>query len=104
MAVVLFCSKSFEHCSDNEQASIENIKYELVCRKWININPSMEFRCFIAKNIIIGICQRDVRSYYEHLKKEKEDIIMDILDFFNRKIVHKFPLEKCNSSFYLKKE
>ena len=50
----------FEQCedlSDETSAKIltENLKYFLVLREWISLNPSMEFRCFVANNQLIGI-------------------------------------------------
>jgi hypothetical protein len=49
-------SEAFAHCSDRAEASelVSNFKYYLVVREWINMNPSMEFRCFVYKNRLIG--------------------------------------------------
>lgn len=78
----------------------------------------MEFRCFIARNYILGfifhlldivdiyrllcilgISQRDVRSYYSHLHQDKEPIIEDIFNFFETKVCNKLPdLEFCKLS------
>ena len=33
----------------------------LIIRKWSNLHPGMEFRCFVVKNCLKGICQRDCR-------------------------------------------
>ncbi len=40
---------------------------KLILRKWININPSMEFRVYILKGKLVGICQRDVTTCYDFL-------------------------------------
>lgn len=90
----------FEHCSDIDAGtSTPKVNYNLVLRKWINMNPSMEFRCFISDNNIIGICQRDVRSFYDHIGTDKADIIDDIFDLFQRKIRNRFELSNCEYNF-----
>lgn len=61
----------------------------------------MEFRCFIANNRIIGISQRDVRSYYEYIEKEKDQICNDIKSFFEENIMEKFSLPNCNFHYTL---
>ncbi|XP_054163718.1 cell division cycle protein 123 homolog [Oppia nitens] len=83
-------TQPFKYCLDVIEDNSPHIEYELILKKWIDINPSMEFRCFIADNQIIGITQRDVRSYYEHIHQQKEDIIGDIQRFFGRHLKNKF--------------
>ena len=45
---------SFEHCEDQNSTQIKNFQYNLIVRDWININSSMEFRCFVHKNLLMG--------------------------------------------------
>ncbi len=49
-------SQAFETCSnlDSSREIVSDFKYYLVVREWISINPSMEFRCFVYKNRLIG--------------------------------------------------
>ncbi|UXI18822.1 hypothetical protein NH340_JMT04765 [Sarcoptes scabiei] len=82
----------FEGCEDSDRINREVFNYELIVRKWIEINPSMEFRCFIVNQTIVAISQRDVRTYYEHIAKEQSIIVQDIFEFFNNRIRAKFPL------------
>lgn len=30
------------------------MKYELVLRRWIDLNPALEFRCFVKNNKLFG--------------------------------------------------
>jgi len=39
-------------------------------RKWFELSPSMEFRCFVKDNNLRGICQRDVSNFYPYLLGE----------------------------------
>lgn len=50
-------------------------------RKWYDLQPSMEFRCFVKNQEIIGITQRDV-NYYPFLKGTRQDIEQSIYQFF----------------------
>lgn len=45
----------FKFCEDDENLKNETVvKYELVLRKWIDINPAHELRCFVRDNKLIG--------------------------------------------------
>ena len=50
-----------------------NFEYELILRKWCNLHPSMEFRCFICKHTVIAICQRHPSKYYNHLQMDDDN-------------------------------
>ncbi len=72
--------------------------YSQALRRWSNLYPSREFRCFIYNDEIVGVCQRDP-NYYEHLH---EDGVVDnlkeiIADFFEDELQGKAPLKNCKS-------
>jgi len=81
--------ETFKHCEDGEGA-LEN-GFELVLRKWKDINPGMEFRCFVKDHKLIAISQRDIASCYEFIEQTEQDICSDIANFFMGKIAYKFP-------------
>ncbi|KAJ3014064.1 hypothetical protein HKX48_005346 [Thoreauomyces humboldtii] len=66
-------------------------RFHLVLRKWYELLPSMEFRCFVREGKIIGITQRDVANYYSFLLEEADAIQTCIETFFNEKIRGRFP-------------
>ena len=78
----------FNDCDDlNENdEKIKNLKYVLVVREWLSINPSMEFRCFIRNNKLIGVTQRDCRTFYKILLDNKSDILDRIKYFYETKL------------------
>ena len=41
----------------------ENIPYYLVLRKYFNLNPSLEFRCFVRNHTLLCMCQRDLNHF-----------------------------------------
>lgn len=94
--LIFFTHCRFDHCSDLDPENPPKFQYQLILRKWINMNPSMEFRCFIGNQTLLAICQRDVRTFYEYIGCEKSQIIQDIQDFFDENIRGKFPLDNCN--------
>lgn len=75
----------------------EQVKHDriLVLREYRDIEKSMEFRLFIDKDLK-GICQRDCTNYYEELSSQKDQIEKDLVEFWNKEIKDRFPLEKCN--------
>lgn len=82
-------SNPFIDCEDCQSES--DVRYELVLRKWMDIYPGMEFRCFVKNGELVGISQRDISSFYSFIKENQEDIITDILLFFENKIAEAFP-------------
>ncbi|XP_012298847.1 translation initiation factor eIF2 assembly protein isoform X2 [Aotus nancymaae] len=81
-------TQPFIHCTDDSPDPF--IEYELVLRKWCELIPGAEFRCFVKENKLIGISQRDYTQYYDHISKQKEDICRGIQDFFKKHIQYKF--------------
>ncbi|KAJ3275633.1 hypothetical protein HDV01_007636 [Terramyces sp. JEL0728] len=82
--------KAFEHCPDQPE-----IQYKLVLRQYLTsgIYPSLEFRCFIKNNILVGISQRDVLNYYPHVVHNKDNIRSAIMDFYESSVNSKFGCE-----------
>ncbi|ORX49946.1 D123-domain-containing protein [Piromyces finnis] len=99
-------SHAYKNCSDYKESS-ENNKEEnknnkdknnedslesktitrpktfcLVLRKWYDLLPSMEFRCFVRDNKLVAISQRDYVTYYDFLTDIKDELEDIILDFF----------------------
>ncbi|KAG0344444.1 hypothetical protein BG004_004479 [Podila humilis] len=86
---------AYEDCSDEHGEAGSGIrsrpeKVELILRKWFDLAPSMEFRCFVRDNKLIGISQRDM-TFYEFLKDIREELEEKIVDFFEERIKGKFP-------------
>ncbi|CAG5121478.1 unnamed protein product [Candidula unifasciata] len=84
----------FVHCDDYDSSSAadrNSMSYCLVLRQWQSIDPSCEFRCFVNKNRLIGICQRNSTKLYPHIVEEKVAILKDIVTFFEKEISSKFP-------------
>lgn len=89
-----FVTHDLEHAFDDtaDQSSIPDpvILYHLALRKWIILNPSVEFRCFVRDRRLIGLCQRDL-NHFEFLFKMQDKLRDTIQDFFDTKIRDTFP-------------
>uniref|UniRef100_A0A8C6DS11 Translation initiation factor eIF2 assembly protein n=1 Tax=Moschus moschiferus TaxID=68415 RepID=A0A8C6DS11_MOSMO len=81
-------TQPFIHCTDDSPDPC--MEYELVLRKWCELIPGAEFRCFVKENKLIGVSQRDYTQYYDHISKQKEEICRCIQDFFKKHIQYKF--------------
>lgn len=75
------------------------VQYELVLRKWIDINPALEFRVFVHDHKIIGVSQRDLNQYV-FLEELKEKLGKAIADFLP-KVINKFSLSKFILDVYI---
>ncbi|XP_076356916.1 translation initiation factor eIF2 assembly protein-like [Tachypleus tridentatus] len=89
-----FCEDRLESsdltCSTDPAVACQDFQYQLVLRKWIEIDPSMEFRCFVKNNKLIGISQRDCSNYYSYIDHQRNDIVQDIQSFFKEHVQGKF--------------
>ena len=72
------------------------VEYVLVLRKWIEICPSGEYRCFIKNNKLIAISQRS-DQYFSFIEGEKNSIVRSIKHFHKNFVHEKFP----NTSYIL---
>jgi len=86
-------SMPFSSCEDRDQVDSVTVSYSLVLRKWVEVNPGTEFRCWVAGGKIVAACQRDTSNYYPYLSREEESIKLDILSFFHEHISQKFKLQ-----------
>ncbi|XP_068162897.1 translation initiation factor eIF2 assembly protein [Antennarius striatus] len=82
-------TQPFRVCSDQDSPD-PDIKYELVLRKWSELIPGGEFRCFVKENELIAISQRDYTQYYPHILKQEEQICQAIQEFYTLHIQYNF--------------
>uniref|UniRef100_A0AAX7U7G9 Translation initiation factor eIF2 assembly protein n=1 Tax=Astatotilapia calliptera TaxID=8154 RepID=A0AAX7U7G9_ASTCA len=82
-------TQPFLQCSDQDSPD-PVINYELVLRKWSELIPGGEFRCFVKENKLIAISPRDYTQYYQHILKQEEQISQAIQDFFSQHIQYNF--------------
>ncbi|KAL2102922.1 hypothetical protein ACEWY4_002090 [Coilia grayii] len=82
-------TQPFIHCSDDDSPD-PVISYELVLRKWSELIPGGEFRCFVKEHKLIAISQRDYTQYYHHISKQEHSISHSIQGFFRDHIQYKF--------------
>lgn len=61
-------------------ASANNYLPHVVLRKWVNIDPWREFRCFIRNKELVGISQYFYKTYYPQIIKNKDNIEKVIKD------------------------
>lgn len=77
----------------------ENIT--LVLREWFELNPALEFRCFVREHALVGITQRDM-NFYEFmppLKKQFEKLLVEGC----QEVITRFPDSSFVADFYIPK-
>lgn len=70
--------QAFDGCVDQAE-----VPYHLVLRKSFNLNPSLEFRCFVRNRKLIAISQREM-NYFDFLFDLRQSFKSNIQDFLKR--------------------
>jgi hypothetical protein len=81
---------AFDDTADQSPTPDPEIAYHLVLRKWINLNPSVEFRCFVRDRQLIALCQRDL-NHFDFLFNMQDKLRQRVQDFFDSKLRDSFP-------------
>ncbi|KAL4999096.1 cell division cycle protein [Aspergillus recurvatus] len=71
-------------------SSPPEVKYNLVLRKYVNFNPSLEFRCFVRNRVVLCICQRD-QNHFDFLFDLRDMLRSRIQSFFDENLKDSFP-------------
>ncbi|KAA0183778.1 Cell division cycle protein [Fasciolopsis buskii] len=92
-------------CSDaplpNEQSSdITEFKLKLVLRRWTDIQPDGEFRCFVRGHKLVAISQRIYDAYFSSIIDDEERIVQELGTFFLEHIRDRFPLAEYTFDVY----
>jgi hypothetical protein len=81
---------AFDDTIDVDDHPNPEVPYHLVLRKWITLNPSVEFRCFVRDRWLIALCQRDM-NHFQFLFDMQDKLRDKIQDFFDLKLRDTFP-------------
>lgn len=84
----------FDEAENRVKNCLDTNQY-LILKKWYDIHPGTEFRCFVRNKRIVGISPRDWPQYHEHICLQKIDIVNDIVSMFKEQIKPRFPLNDC---------
>jgi len=100
--------KSSDHIIDDllypflevDNASNVKVSYELVLKRWEDINPALEFRVFVKDGRILGISQRDL-NHYEFLKDLEPELNERINKFVYDEAIPKLNMSKFILDVYI---
>lgn len=73
----------------------------IILRKWVSINPALEFRLFIINDRIVKVCQRDCTTFYPFLISEKSKWLHLISSFYEMNIAGNFELSNYTMDVYI---
>ena len=76
-----------DHALDGQPPEVP---YHLVLRKYVNFNPSLEFRCFVRNRVLLCMCQRD-QNHFDFLFPMRDMLRSRIQSFFDEKLKDTFP-------------
>lgn len=67
----------------------------VVFKKWLEIHPGSEFRCFVKDKSLIAISPRDWPQFHHHFQSQRVDIVNDITSLFKENVKAIFPSKNC---------
>ncbi|EFC49606.1 predicted protein [Naegleria gruberi] len=91
--------QAYNNCTDYTPE--KEVRRVLALRKWYDVNPSMEFRCFVKNRNLIGISQRDISNFYSFLVSDKDMYREKLVGFWEKFIKNSFPLENYTVDLYI---
>ncbi|CAH8486259.1 unnamed protein product [Dicrocoelium dendriticum] len=77
-----------------------SFKHVLVLRRWAEMRPDGEFRCFVRENRLIAISQRICDAYFSSIATHADRIKQALCSFFSKRIHGKFPLDDYAVDLY----
>lgn len=92
------CEEAIAECKD---ASEPCQQHAIALRRWYDLKPGREFRCYVVDRRLTAVSQRDLTRYYPGIKQEKDDILLRIHEFYNDIIRDTFPLETFAFDCYI---
>ncbi|XP_030542573.1 cell division cycle protein 123 homolog [Rhodamnia argentea] len=94
---------AYDSCSNKSLSRPQS--FFLALRKWQPaLRPEMEFRCFVRNKLLVGICQREVTTFYPVLLEKKEHLKVLIEDFFESEVRPNFESDNYAFDVYVTKD
>ena len=67
-------------------AGAHQVQHCLALRRWYDLQPGREFRCFVAGQRLAGVSQRDVTQCFDFLRAEQGELAAAIQAFHAKHI------------------
>jgi len=84
----------FKDCEDQHDGEKEDeVHYSLALRRWADVNPGHEFRCFVIGGRLAAVSQRDPTHFYRHVGEDRLSVLTDLKSFFSEQLSERFPSE-----------
>jgi hypothetical protein len=101
--VIFDMEKMFKECKGDSTRIAPDV-FTLIVRKWANLQPSMEFRCFVQNHQLIGICQRNCTTYFPFLSDDKDRLQQLLETFYKDHICGRLSLSAYVIDLYIDKK
>lgn len=87
-----FITHDLDHAFDDtvEDGAAPVIPYHLVLRKAFNLNPALEFRCFIRNKVLLAVSQREM-NHFPFLFDLRQSLLSKIQAFLQEHVMPNFP-------------
>lgn len=90
----------FQLSQDVNTNTGDSVVYTLALRRWVDMTPSGEYRCFVKSHKLFAISQRQMQ-HFGFIGESKVSIVKKLKRFYNRRIRDRFPESDFTFDVYL---
>lgn len=73
----------------------------LVLKRWVEMRPDAEFRCFVRGGALVGASQRHAHSAMPQLESSREEVAGALRTFHTTHVAGRLPLADCTYDVHL---
>ena len=83
---------AYDACAD---APVASTPPQLVLKRWRDLRPEREFRCFARHRRLVAVSQRHAGDFYPALSAMKGQLVLQLEAFHDNHVAHQFPHPDC---------
>ncbi|KAK9792491.1 hypothetical protein WJX73_008072 [Symbiochloris irregularis] len=91
-------TSAFEGCPPSQ---LQPPRLQLALRRYLDLRPEREFRCFVHQHMLIGISQRHITDFFPTLVDQRMEFLHAITEFHAANLQCKFILPDYTCDVYI---
>jgi hypothetical protein len=92
---------AYDQCADAASSDAPPTPPQLVLKRWLELRPAMEFRCFARNRRLVGISQRHTCDHWPFLCAMKRQLSEQLDIFHDEHVADVFPAADVSYDVYI---